>query len=432
MNPPFASFDFPSSPSKRPLLGFFAFLAVCFSVPIDPARAAAEAFTSPRGIYTVKVAGTPAGLTQARTYFGVQLLLDRKFTGMANSVSGDALSFNWLSSYGELADPERKSYVHVITGNGRGFIVDIEEFRAADLRCAQDLSAWITPGTQVSIRPHPHLADLFGADNRFGLGSGLDAEVADNVVAWDEQTQQERVYYFHSTRARWEQKNIVADASRAIMRFPYGLYIVRRSPGTLRIALSGEIGADPLLLPVRTGANVFSLPVNLSGSLANLITTTGDFPVSSGPHSNSADLLTFEESVTGNQRGPFYHSSRPNSSGWREVGESSSGNVTLDFLSTLILRRIGPPGYVRAEGSQVPALVPPPVLPPNPEPGELPLFGYLPFPRNPRPEMTYEVQISTDLQNWTFHDNPTIENNQLKFQIPAGQGRSFYRLRVTL
>lgn len=410
---------------------FLAAATVFLGGSIRPAQADTVAFTSPRGIYTVKVAGKPEGQSQARTYFGVQLLPDPKFYGLVSAVSGDALSLNSISTYSGLADPERTSYVQVITGNGRGFIVDIEEFRAEDLRCARDLSGWITPGSQVSLRPHPHLADLFGVANRFGLSSGPNADAADNVVAWDPQIQQERVYYYHSIRGRWEEKDVEADASRAIMRFPYGLYIVRRSPGTLRIALSGEIGANPLLLPVRTGANVFSLPVNLSASLENLVSSAGDFPVVSGPNSNRADLLTFEEPSTGIQRGPFYHSSRPNAIGWREVGQGGGAGITLDLLSTLILRRTGPPGYVRAEGSLTPGPVPV-VLPPDPEAGEVPLFGDLPYPQSPPPGVSVEVQISTDLQTWTTHANPTFANGRATFQLPAGQSRGFYRLKATL
>ncbi len=418
----------------RPALGSRVLVAVAaffFCLTISPARAYTEAFTSPRGIYTLKVAGTSPGRSQARTYFGVQLLPDPKFVGIVSSVSGDSLSLNGVSSYSALADPERKSYVHVLTGNGRGFIVDIEAFRATDLLCARNLSGWISVGTQVSVRPHQHLADLFGAGNRFGLGSGPDADSADNVVVWDPQIQQERVYYFHSIRGRWEEKCVEADATRAILRFPYGLYIVRRSPGTLRISLSGEIGADSLLLPVRTGTNVFSLPVNLSRSLGNLISATGAFPVLSGPNSNKADLLTFEEPSTGTQLGPFYHSSKPNSGGWREVGKSEGAGLSLDPLSTLILRRDGPPGFVFAAGSLVPGPVPV-VLPPDPEPGEVPLFGDLPYPQNFPSDLSVEVQISTDLQTWTAHANPTIANGRATFQLPAGQSRSFYRLKVAL
>ncbi len=110
---------------------------------------------------------------------------------------------------------------------------------------------------------------------------------------------------------RWEERDINADASRAVMRFPYGLYIVRRTPGILRMTLSGEALAYPVFLPVRTGANVFSLPINLSRSLGNLFASPDSYAVSSGPNSSTADLLTFEEPSTSNQRGPFYHSSKP-------------------------------------------------------------------------------------------------------------------------
>lgn len=408
-----------------------AVAALLLCAMVNPVQAATEAFTSPRGIYALKVAGTSPGRSQARTYFAVQLLPDPKFVGLVGSVSGDALSLNGVSSYSGLADPERKSYVHVLTGNGRGFVVDIEQFRATDLRCSQNLSEWISAGAQISIRPHPHLADLFGAGNRFGLGSGPDADTADNVVVWDPLTQQERVYFYHSIRGRWEEKDVEADATRAILRFPYGLYIVRRSPGALRISLSGAIGADSLLLPVRTGTNVFSLPVNLSRSLGNLISSSGDFPVVSGPNSNNADLLTFEEPSTGIQFGPFYHSSKANPGGWREVGKGEGAGLSLDLLSTLILRRDGAPGFVFAAGSLVPGPVPV-VLPPDPEPGEVPLFGDLPYPQNLPPDLSAEIQISTDLQTWTPHANPTIANGRATFPLPAGQSRGFYRIKVSL
>ncbi len=411
------------------LLGFLAIFGHCICLTLLPAQAQEIAITTPRGIYTLKVAGKPAGQSQARTYFGVQLLPDIRFQGLASNVAGTSLRFNEIP-YSSFADAERKSYIHVMDGNGRGFIVDIEEFRANDFRCANDLTGWIQPGTKVSLRPHPHLADLFGADNKFGLTSGSGADAADNVVVWDPVAQQEKVYYFHSSRSRWEEEGIESDASRAIMRFPYGFYIVRRTPGTLRIVLSGTIGADPLLLPVRTGANVFSLPVNLSASLENLVSATGDFPVLSGVNSSQADLLTFEEPFTGNQRGPFYHSSRPNAEGWREIGETAGGTGdAMDLLSTLILRRTGAPGYVRVEGSLVPnpSALP---LPPDPEPGETPLMGEMAIPPGSS-DRFLQVQTSTDLQTWSPVPGVTLipgSNTRVEFPLPGGQTRSFYRL----
>lgn len=393
------------------------------------------AYTPPRGIYTVKVPGAPQADDPVRTYLGIQLLPDMRFVGLVDTVGGSTLSLENVATHSDLADPERKSYVHVLDGGGRGFVTDIEAFRASDILCTEDLTPWIQPGTRVLIRPHSHLSDLFGAANRFGLAVGPDAETADNVVVWDPAAQQERVYYFHSTRARWEEKGVSADASHAIFRFPYGFYLVRRSPGTLRIALSGAVGSEAVLLPVRPAANVFSLPVNLSGSLDAIVRADGAFSIISGPNAKRADILTFEEPTTGLQRGPFYHLSRPDASGWREVGVngSTASIQPLDFLSTLVLRRDGNAGYVLVEGSLAPPAVPRLPLPPDPEPGELPLAGELDWPRYLRPDLTFAIETSLDLQTWEEAQLEGIDkaNGKVTFNLPAGQGRAFYRLKVT-
>jgi hypothetical protein len=399
---------------------------------LGAAIASETAYSSPRGIYTVKVPGATETAAPVRTYLGIQLMPDTRFFGMVGNVSGNTLSLQFFSDHADLEAAGRKSYIHVLNGSGRGFVVDIDQFRAADIVCAENLAPWIQPGEKVRMRNHPHLADLLGATNQFGLAAGTDAESADNVVVWDPDLQQERVYYFHSTRARWEEKDVVADAGNAIFRFPYGFYIVRRSPGTLRIALSGEIGSDAILLPVRPAANVFSLPVNLSASLENLVPASGAFPVESGPNASSADLLTFEEPTTGIQRGPFYHLSRPDASGWREVGvDGSTASIQpLDFLSTLILRREGNASRVLVDGSLEVPVVPRPPLPPDPEAGEIPLKGELPFP-SLHGDSSMRVEISTDLQNWSTH--AAVErapNGKIIFDLPAGQGRAFYRLRI--
>jgi len=390
--------------------------------------------TGPRGIYTVKVPGTTQADDPVRTYLGIQLLPDTRFVGLVGTVGGSTLSLQNVVDHSGLADPERKSYVQVLDGDGRGFVADIEAFRVADIVCAADLAPWIQPGSRILIRPHSNISDLFGAANRFGLGTGTHAAVADNVVVWDPDTQQERVFYFHSTRARWEEKGIAADAGRAIFRFPFGFYLVRRTPGTLRIALSGEVGSEAVLLPVRPAANVFSLPVNLSGSLDAIVRADGAYSIISGPNAKRADILTFEEPTTGLQRGPFYHLSRPNASGWREVGVNGSAAPIqpLDFLSTLVLRRDGNAGYVLVEGSLAPPAVPRPPLPPDPEPGELPLTGELPLPGMLPPGIELSVETSTDLQAWMTYATPQIANGKAVFNLPAGQGRAFYRLRVTL
>lgn len=390
---------------------------------------ATAATTEPRGFYTVKIPGTAPGASQARTYLGIQLLPTTRYKGLAGTVTGNSLAFSDSFSPFGLHDPDLKHYVHVLSGSGLGYIVDIEEFRSNDIVCATDLTPWITPWTSFLIRPHPRLADVFGADNRFDLGSGPDADHADNVVTWDPVAQQEKVYFFHATRARWELAGVEADARHAILRFPFGLYIVRRTTGTLRLALSGDVGFDSVLLPVRPGANVFSLPLNLSASLDELISSDGNFAVRKGPNARQADLLTFEEPFSGGQRGPFYYLSRPGADGWREVGvnDSSAPLAPLDLLSTLIFHHDGPAGHVLAKGSLEPGNHPP--LPPAPEPGEPPLTGEIPFPV--AFDLPVTVETSTDLQTWTVHEVVIATGGKATFDLPAGQTRAFYRLNVT-
>lgn len=163
--------------------------------------------------------------------------------------------------------------------------------------------------------------------------------------------------------------------------------------------------------------------------------TTGDFAVNSGPNANSADILTFEEPVTGQQRGPFYHLDRAGLSGWREIGVDGSEAAIqpLDFLSTLVFRRNGGAGRVLAEGSLEPPAVPRPPLPPDPEPGELPLTAEFPLNQPPPPDLTLTIETSTDLQSWTSYASPTLTpDNRLVFPLPSGQGRAFYRLAVSM
>lgn len=399
------------------------------------AHAEFSTYTAPRGIYKVKVEGKIGGAVRARTYLGIQLLPDKRFVGLVQNVSGDTLSLMNLGSHLLLQDPARKLYAHVLTGTGTGFITDIEEFHETHVRCAENLTPLMTAGTQIQIRPHYRIADVLGTTNRFGLGSGPDADHADNIVIWDPIAQQELVYYFHSTRARWEKKGVEEDASQASIRFPYGLYIVRRTPGTLWLVLSGDVGSDSVLLPVRPGANVFSLPINLSASLDNLFSPEGAYSLRPGPNANLADLLTFEEPSTGGQRGPFYFLSRHGSQGWREVGANGSNDAIqpLDLLSTLVFQRRGGPGYVFAEGNLTPG--PGIQTPPAPDPGEPVLTGEIRKPAlPPGSDVTYQVQVSNDLQNWVPQaDIATTPNGgMLTFPLPAGYPRGFYRLKVTL
>ena len=284
-------------------------------------------YTETRGYYTVKVPGAPEPGATARTYLGNQFPLTPNYVGLVSAVNGHAVALNQPDA-SQLADPLRPSYLHVMDGQGRGFVTDIVEFHVDGLICAEDPGPWMGPGMQV-----------------------------------------------------------------------------------------------------------FSLPVNLTGSPEAIVRTTGDHALKSGPNADSADVLVFEEPSTGQQRGPFYHLQRANVSGWREVGvdDSYAAQQPMDFLSTLILHRRGAPGWVLVEPSLDPPAVPRPPLPPDPDPDELPLTGEFQFSVNALPGVILTIETSTDLVTWTEYATPEISSDgRCTFPLPAGQGRAIYRLGVEL
>lgn len=147
--------------------------------------------------------------------------------------------------------------MHVITGDGRRFLADIVEYQSTNVICNTDVSGWAGAGTQIKIYPHPHLANLFGAGNKFGLGSGESAETADNIILHGPGNSGGKIFYFHARRSRWEEAGVAVEASLTPVRFPYGFAVVRRTSGTLRFNFSGLVNDAPVLLPVQPGNNVF-------------------------------------------------------------------------------------------------------------------------------------------------------------------------------
>lgn len=411
-----------------------AWLAALWLAVSGNEAAAVTTYSEPSLIYTVKIPGPAAAPGTIRTYLGVQQHPGTIYVGTVDSVAGNSFQAAGLENPSQLSflEPGRSYYALVLSGSGRGKVLDITQFTSTSFVCAEAVGPWVGPGTNIRVRPHSRINDLFGADNRFGFAAATEVGLADNIVFWDSDAQHERVFYYHLSRQRWEEEANSEDAGNTLIRFPHGLYIVRRSPGTLRLSISGEAGAEPILLPVRQGMNVFSLPVNLSCSLDAVV--PGD-SVISGPNAASADLLILEEPTTHTTRGPFYRLDRDGSTVWREVGvdDSDAPLAPLDFLSTLVVQRKGPPGFVLVEGSLVPPAVPRPPLPPDPEAGEVELTGEFKLPPMPPGDLSLTVQVSTDLQAWSTFATPIHHpDNRVTFTLPAGQTRAFYRLAITL
>lgn len=399
-----------------------------------------ELVTLPFGAHVINVDGQIDGEQPVRTYLPLQLLPQTILSGTVIDVSNNAVT---IEPFGRQASqpPDRPLYLQVTNGEKKGFLVDIVERQDNTFICSQDLSQWIELGDSLIVRQHIFLSEFLGENNRFNLGDGTDADLTDNLVIHDPELGRERIYYFHSTRNRWEEKGVASDASQALIRYPYAPYIVRRSPGTLRIMIVGQVAANSVLLPLETGSRIFSLPGHVNPTLANWISPEGEFSPLTGANTSSADIFTLYSASSPDPRGSFYLRSAPSEDQWREIGINNSAQAEqpLDFLSALKVTTKRSSGFLLVEAEAEPfatAPASPPPLPPDPSPNEVDLFatlefGFLSLP----PDLSHVLERSADLVNWTqigpgifFDPGTPIE---FTVPLPAGQSRNFYRLVIT-
>ena len=356
---------------------------------------------------------------------------------MVTSVSGKTVGYpdGFFINPSTGTNLPEKYYLHFGDGNGRGYIAEVSSFEEGLIHCTEDLPSFIQAEDYFVVYRHRRLSEIFTTDNAHGFGSGESADQSDNIAIFNPELQEMELFYFHSVRLRWEKEGLAEDANNHFILHPYSYYIVRRTPGMIRIILDGFVPSLPLLFPVQSEPIPYSLP--LGKSLSHLIEVTGTYSAQSGPNSASSDLFTIHEASSNEPRGPFYHSTAANPSKWLKVGDSGALEPTrlADPLSSVLIHRKGSPGYLRADidpffGSPPPAY---PTIDPNPEPGETATTITIQFELPPwtPPDMAFGLQVSSDLTNWIeiedeiYPFNGTVTSWHL---FPPGQVRHFYRL----
>ena len=398
----------------------------------------AQSVSKTQGFFGVQIPGASAEHPQRRTYLGTQLRPAPIYTLPVFQVSGKVIE----STFGDFVDPNsgtnppEKYYLHFVDGDGRGYVADIASFAEDEIHCEEDLPSFIQAGDFFQINRHRRLAEIFTTDNAHGFGSGESADQSDNISIFNPDLQAMELFYFHSVRLRWEKEGLAEDANNHLIRHPYSYYVIRRTPGMIRIILDGLVPEIPLLLPVQTEPILFSLP--LGKSLSDLVDQTGTHSAQSGPNSASSDLFTIHEASSNEQRGPFYYSTASNPSKWLKVGDTNNIEPTTlaDPLSSVLIHRKGSDGYVRVEYDYFSDPPPSyPTLAANPEPGETATNITLHFDLPPwtHPGTLFSLQMSSDLTNWIeIADEIYLFNGTVTYTLPfpPGQIRHFYRLVV--
>ena len=398
---------------------------------------AQESVSKTQCVFAVQIPGASAQHPLRRTQLGTHLVPFAVYDGTVNQASGKIIETDtWgLDSALQGFSPE-EFYVHFFDGSGCGYLADIASVESGEIHCKEDLPSFIQADDYFQIFRHQRLSEIFTSDNSYGFGAGESADQSDNIAIFNPDLQTEEIFYFHSVRLRWEKEGVPENANNHLVRFPYGFFVIRRTTGMIKILLRGIVHEAPILLPVQTGLNLFSIPIGNTTSINNLISVSGAHSAQSGLNAVSSDLVFIHESSAIEQRGPFYYSTASNSPKWLKVGDSSNveSSTLVDPLSALIIHRKGSPGFLRVESDQY---NPPPYfsLASNPEPGELPTTTLVQFdlPGFIRPDLTYAFDMSSDLANWVELDDEVYsQGNVITFQVglPPGQSRRFYRLRV--
>ena len=399
---------------------------------------AQESATRWLGVFGVQIPGSSPEYPLRRTYLSTCLTSLPVYGETVHAVSGKTIQSSTSGLPPQSSPPLEKYYLHFRSNDEPGYIAEVSSFGDGEIHCEVDLPSFIEVDDYFIIYRHLRLSEVFTPDNSYGFGAGTSADQADNIAVFNPELQDVELFYFNSTRSRWEKEGVAESANDHPLRFPYSYYVIRRSPGMIRIVIQGIVPEDPVMLPVQSGLNLFSLPIDNTPSVGHLVSTTGSYPARSGPNATNSDLFTIHEASSPDARGPYYYSTAPGGPKWLTVGNSldASSSVPRDPFSSLKIQRKGVPGFVRLTPN---FYTNPPYfsLSPNAQPGETTTTALVNFgPRVPPfpPGITFSLYQTTDFRNLIeLDDSLWIDGDTLSVlvQVPAGQSRIFYRLSAS-
>ncbi len=403
----------------------------------------AQSVSKPIAVFSVHVHGSSTEHPLRTTHLGTHLTPEPIFSGPVHQVSGKILNLSDQLFNNETVEdfvpqnlvPAEKYYLHFMSDSAEGYIANITSITGNEIHCEDDLPSFVQPGQYFTITRHRRLSEVFTADNSLGFGAGESAALSDNVAIFNPDTQVEELFYFNSIRSRWEKEGVAEDATHQTLRYPYAYSVIRRTPGLIKMFIRGQVSEIPILLPIKTGLNLFSIPAWNATTISNLVTTSGPFPAQSGPNAATSDLFMIHESSTVTPRGPFYYSSASNDPKWLKVGDSNSTEPTtpVDPLSTLRIHRKGAPGFLKLNAHEYYGASPFFTLDADPQPGETESYYTLTYRPDPfffSPWNSYSLQSNSGTQFWLeLSDDIHVPGDTMIYSVryPTGQNRIFYR-----
>jgi uncharacterized protein (TIGR02597 family) len=243
--------------------------------------------TNPVGYITLDIAGTGGVGSSAVSVLGAPLQNAVDVAGALTGVSGTTLTSS-TAAFGSYAGAH---YIQITSGSNVGVITTVLSSTATTLTTADDISTLITGDENFEIRAYTTLADVFGAANEAGIGSGASSALADELLVYNGEGFD--IYYYQEGHAfatdGWRlSTNAFGDASATPIPVGVTLIAKRKANDPLQVVVSGSVLATDSVIPVENGVNWISGASPISYTLASYFGATGG-DLQTGASSTLAD-----------------------------------------------------------------------------------------------------------------------------------------------
>ena len=323
---------------KKLLLSFSVVSVLCGSVAFGQSTAT----TTPVGFISETV-GAGSLTSPQLTLLSPTLTQPVVFQGTISAISGKTVTANGANWTADQFDGANGAYyVEVFSATKPGALSDIVTTATNSVTTADDLTAFASVGDTIAIRKHVTIASFFGANNTWGLGTGNDISVADEISVYNGGTPAVYWYYDGTLGGAAGWYDALGSESGSVEIMPHeGVIILRKSPGNVTIVSTGTVKTGNTLFPIVNGLNVIGT-VSASGlTLDSSGLYNGTSALKASNDISTADeVLIYTGSVPADYW--YYDGSLGGPAGWYDALGQLAGSTPIAAGTSFIVIRKGP------------------------------------------------------------------------------------------
>jgi len=297
--------------------------------------------TDPVGYVTFEV---PA---DSLVYFGLVVHAEPVFQGQISSIDGDQLSFDDADFSSILHDSVYYS-LELNTSVNEGLSTLVEPISAETVVTDQDLSAFLSVGDLIVIRPLRTISEIFGEGDELVLNPGS-ATTGDLVYVPSFDGAGQKILYYslgggfltEGWKAAGEGN---ADYSNTPIYTTDGLQIRMKGFEPVTVTQVGSVKMSDTLLAVETGFNVFSFiyPAGMTLGESGLYDPNNPGNSVTPGTATTADIIYFDSNGDGSLELYYYTTGGGFlSEGWKQAGQGNTDMSGIELPDAFGIKRRG-------------------------------------------------------------------------------------------